>query len=185
MTENQGISEVLLLGQERALVGGYLYKHVRTAEARLRQAEQDTPPSPAQPTECAKQQPEYAKQQAGQVGEEKQLCHQLRPGSRRATSAVARHRGLLDLLAGWPQSPPPGPAPQVARAFQVADRGQDRSVAGRVCHAAGRGCQTVRVKGAACFCSSTQSGSFSAPKPSNTSTSHVWHFPLIGSLPLP
>jgi hypothetical protein len=40
-----------------------LYKQVTAAEARLRQAEQDTPPSPASP-------PEYAKQQAAQIREE-------------------------------------------------------------------------------------------------------------------
>src|SRR5579862_6943885 len=44
------------LSQESALVGCYLYKHVRTAVARLRQAEQESPPSQTSPSECAKQQ---------------------------------------------------------------------------------------------------------------------------------
>ena len=41
-----------------------LYKQVQAAEARLRYAEQDTPPSPAEPTEYAKQ----AEAQASEVG---------------------------------------------------------------------------------------------------------------------
>ncbi len=44
-----------------------LYKQLQAAEARLRQAEQETSPSQASPAECAKQQSKYAKQQAGQA----------------------------------------------------------------------------------------------------------------------
>jgi hypothetical protein len=44
-----------------------LYKRVQAAEARLRHAEQEAPPSPDVLPECAKQQPEYAKQQAVQA----------------------------------------------------------------------------------------------------------------------
>ena len=39
----------------------------------------------------------------------------------------------------------------MAGLFQVADRGQDRGVAGRVCHAARRGCQTGRIDHAVMF----------------------------------
>ena len=42
---------------------------VNVADARLRQAEQETSPSPTSPPECAKQPPEDATQQAGQVSE--------------------------------------------------------------------------------------------------------------------
>jgi hypothetical protein len=45
-----------------------LYKQVQAAEARLRQAEQETSPSPTSPPACAKQQPEYAKLQAALAG---------------------------------------------------------------------------------------------------------------------
>ena len=52
---------------------------------------------------------------------------------------------LKDLLKGRPESPSPGAAPQVARLLPVADRGQDRGVAGRVRQAAGRDCQAGRI----------------------------------------
>ena len=39
-----------------------LYRQVQAAEARLRQAEQDTPPSQSSPSEFAKQQPQTANQ---------------------------------------------------------------------------------------------------------------------------
>ena len=41
-----------------------MYKQVQAAEGRLRQAEQERSPSSAKPPECAKRQPEDAKQQA-------------------------------------------------------------------------------------------------------------------------
>jgi hypothetical protein len=44
-----------------------LYRQVQAAEERLRQAEQNAPLPQTSPSECAKQQPEYAKQQAGQA----------------------------------------------------------------------------------------------------------------------
>jgi hypothetical protein len=47
-----------------------LYKQVQAAEERLRQAEQDTPPSPAAPPECAKHPPACAKPQAAPASEE-------------------------------------------------------------------------------------------------------------------
>ena len=46
-----------------------LHKQVRAAEEWLRQAEQAATPVPAEPPECAKQQPESAKKQAGESGE--------------------------------------------------------------------------------------------------------------------
>ena len=46
-----------------------LHKYFRTAEGRLRQAEQETSPSHTVPPECAKQRPKYAKQQTEPASE--------------------------------------------------------------------------------------------------------------------
>ena len=80
------------------------------------------------------------------------------------------------------QSAPPGPAPQVAWLLQVADRGQDRGVAGRVCQVARSVCQTGRMKGAACL-HSRDTSRFAAPSDGNTlgEIRHEWHHQDGGS----
>jgi len=47
---------MLPFGQERALVGGCLYRQVRAAEAHIRLAEQNTLPTQSSPSEFAKHQ---------------------------------------------------------------------------------------------------------------------------------
>ncbi len=47
-----------------------LFRQVQAAEARLRQAEQETPSVQSSPPECAKQQPEFAKQQGASASRE-------------------------------------------------------------------------------------------------------------------